>query len=101
MKLELSIVEDFGSRLSDGSKAAEYRLGRMDPYVDICDEIILDFTGVRLANSSFVNALISGFVEQHGIEARRKLRFKGCNPMVAVLVESAIFLGLQKCREKA
>lgn len=96
MKLELNLSEEFGSSLSDGSVAAEFRMGRMDPYADICSEIVLDFTGVRSANSSFVNALVSGFMEQHGPKVLDQLVFKGCSPVTRVLVESAITLGLEK-----
>lgn len=96
MKLELDLAEEFGSRLADGAMAAEFRLGRMDPYADICQEIVLDFSRVRSANSSFVNALVAGFVEQHGPAVLDHLVFKGCNPVVRVLVESAAALGLEK-----
>lgn len=96
MKLELQLVEDFGTHLSDGSKALEYRSTRINPYVSLCKEIVVDFTGVRHANSSFINALIAGLVEQHGKELLTVLVFKGCNPVVRVLVEGAIDLGLQK-----
>ena len=57
---------------------------------------MLDFTGVRTANSSFVNALVAGLVEQHGEQMLKLLVFKGCNPVLRVLVEAAIDLGLQK-----
>ena len=71
-------------------------MGRIEPYVDLCEEIVLDFTGVRTANSSFVNALVSGLVEQHGERVLKLVVFKGCNPVLRVLVEAAIDLGLQK-----
>lgn len=96
MKLELSIREHFGSHLADGAKAVEFRMGRIDPYVDICKEISLDFTGVRNANSSFTNALLAGLVEQHGPKVLDILVFRGCNPAIRVLIESAITLGLDK-----
>lgn len=96
MKLELHLAQEFGSLLADGALAAEFRMGRLDPYADICEEIVLDFTGVRSANSSFVNALVSGFIEQHGPKGLDLLVFQGCNPVVRVLVESAISLGLEK-----
>ena len=57
---------------------------------------MLDFTGVRSANSSFVNALVAGFTELHGQQGLDRLVFKGCNPVLRVLVESAISLGLEK-----
>lgn len=96
MKLEFSILREFGSHLADGSQAIEFRMGRIGPYVDICREIVLDFSGVRTANSSFINALICGLVEQHGKKVVEVLVFKGCNPVIRVLIEAAIDLGLQK-----
>ena len=71
-------------------------MGRIEPYVDLCEEIVLDFTGVRTANSSFVNALVAGLVEQHGERVLQLVIFKGCNPVLRVLVDAAIDLGLQK-----
>jgi len=53
---------------------------------------VLNFNGVRNANSSFVNALVAGFIEQHGTQMLDRLVFQGCNPVVRVLVESAISL---------
>lgn len=96
MKQEISLAAEFGPRLADGSAAAAFRMSRIEPYVGICSEVVLDFSGVRHANSSFVNALIAGVVEQHGGEVLKVLVFKGCNPVVRVLVEAAIALGLQK-----
>ena len=57
---------------------------------------MIDFTGVRNSNSSFANALIAGAVEQHGQPFLDIAVFKGCNPTIRVLVESAIYLGEQK-----
>ena len=96
MKLDVPIAADLGTHLAEGAAAAEYRRGRIDPYVDICDEIVLNFTGVRTANSSFVNGLIVGLIEQHGAEVLKLITFKGCNPVLKVLIEAAIDLGLWK-----
>jgi len=100
MNAELLLVEDFGSHLADGASAAAYRVQRVEPYMTICPEVILDFTGVRSANSSFMNALISGLVENHGQQAFSVLVFKGCNPVLRALVEAALDLGLQKNAER-
>jgi hypothetical protein len=96
MKLDLSLATDFGAHLADGAAAAEYRMGRIDPYVEICGCIVLDFQGVRSANSSFVNALVSGLIEQHGEVILKKRVFKGCNTVIQVLIQAAIDLGLSK-----
>ncbi len=96
MKMELPISEDFGSHLADGSLASEYRIRRIEPYLDLGAEITIDFTHVRTANSSFVNALITPLIEQHGEQLLKQLVFEGCAPLVRVLVEGAIDLGLEK-----
>lgn len=96
MKLELNLAEEFGAGLADGALAAEFRQGKMAPYAGICSEIVLNFTGVRNANSSFMNALVAGFIEQHGPQVLDRLVFQGCNPVLRVLVESAISLGQEK-----
>ena len=101
MILQLSLAQDFGAQLGDGSRAAEYRAQRIDPNIVTCDEIVFDFTGVRTANSSFVNALVTAIAERHGERILDKLTFKGCNRTVRVLVEGAIDLGLQKRAERA
>lgn len=96
MKQELTIVDDFGPHLADGTAAASYRMSRIEPYIGLCSEIVLDFSGVRNANSSFINALVAGIVEQHGRDVLAKLTFKGCSPVIKVLVQAAIDLGLRK-----
>jgi hypothetical protein len=92
----IAIRDEFGSHLADGSASASFRVGRIDPYVDISSEIILDFTGVRNANSSFINALVAGLVEQHGMKVLQKTVFKGCIPPIRVLIEAAVDLGVTK-----
>ena len=100
MTHEIHLRDDFGPRLSDGSEAYRYRVSKIDPYLEICDQVILDFTAIRSANSSFVNALISGLFEQHGTETLAKLVFKGCLPTIQVLVQSAVDLGITKHAER-
>lgn len=96
MKIEFQLTLELGAHLADGEAAARFRSTRIEPYISLGDELTLDFTGVRNANSSFMNALISGVVEQHGEAVLQKLVFKGCNPLIRVFVESAIDLGIQK-----
>lgn len=98
MTHEIRLRDEFGTRLSDGAAAYAFRVSNVDPYVglDECEQVILDFTGIRNANSSFVNALVSGLFEQHGVEPLRKLVFKGCLPTIQVLVQSAVDLGIDK-----
>lgn len=102
MTHEIHLREEFGSHLSDGNEAYAFRIASIDPYLGLesCDRLVLDFTGVRLANSSFMNALVSGLFEQHGEGALRKLVFRGCLPHLQSLVEAAVALGLMKHGER-
>jgi hypothetical protein len=99
MNRELHLEPKFGTFLAEGTLAAEFRLREIEPAFHTFDVTTLDFTGVRNANSSFVNALIVPVVETNGPEAIERLRFKGCNPIVRVMVESALTLGLQRATE--
>lgn len=96
--MDLHMAQEFGPHLADGDAALRFRLTRIEPYAAICPRLTLDFTGVRNANSSFMNALIANLIEQHGEGLLQRLVFKGCNPMVRVLVEAAVDLGLQKAQ---
>jgi hypothetical protein len=64
MKLVLALLEEFGPHLADGETAAGFRLRRIEPYIGFCTEIVVDFSGVRNANSSFVNALVAGVLQK-------------------------------------
>ncbi|MBJ7390703.1 MAG: STAS-like domain-containing protein [Chthoniobacterales bacterium] len=96
----VSIAEEFGTIAANGEAAIAFRNRNIDPYLSFCDNIVIDFSGVRSANSSFVNALVTGLVEDGGEAVLSKLVFKGCNPMLQVLVESAVHLGLCKREER-
>jgi hypothetical protein len=94
MTLVLNIGAEFGGFCADGEAAARYRERHVDPYVAMADRIVLDFAGVRNANTSFCNALIGNFVILHGAETMQKLRFKNCRDNVKVLVCAALDLAL-------
>ena len=46
--------------------------------------------------NQFINALVAGLVEQHGVKVLQKTVFKGCNPPIQVLIEAAVDLGASK-----
>jgi hypothetical protein len=102
MTHEIHLRDEFGPRLSDGSEAYRFRVSKIDSYLNLpnCEQVVLDFTGIRSANSSFVNALVSGLFEQHGVDALGKLIFRGCLPTIQVLVQSAVDLGITKHAER-
>ena len=100
MNHELHLSHDLGSYLAEGARAAEYRLRHIDPVFDVYETFALDFKGVRGINSSFANALIVPLFAQHGMAARGKLRFRHCNAVVRLMLESALTLGLQAAQDR-
>lgn len=100
MSKELKLAETFGTFLAEGALAAAVRLKEIEPYYHAYDEIVLDFAGVRNVNSSFANALIGPLLGQHGEAALQKLRFRHCNAVARVMVESALTLGLERAAQR-
>lgn len=102
MTHEIHLRDELGPRLSDESEAYLFRVSKIDSYLNLpnCEQVVLDFTGIRSANSSFVNALVSGLFEQHGVDALGKLIFRGCLPTSQALVQSAVDLGITKHAER-
>jgi anti-anti-sigma regulatory factor len=100
MSREFELASLFGAFPAEGEQASAFRLNELNAPFSELDEIVLDFAGVRIVNSSFANALIVPLVEQHGEEVLKKLRFRNCNPAVRVMIESALSLGIQRAAEK-
>jgi hypothetical protein len=99
MNHEIRLADVFGTFLAEGARAASFRLQQIEPFFHTYATIVLDFTDVRNVNSSFANALIVPLIEMHGEEAFVKLRFKNCSPLVRVMVQSALSLGVQEARK--
>jgi hypothetical protein len=95
MNHELHLAEDLGTYLAEGARAAQYRLRAIEPFFEVYDTFVLDFSGVRGVNSSFANALIVPLFAQHGPETLRKLRFRHCSPVVKLMMEGALALGME------
>ena len=95
MNHELHLAKDIGTYLAEGSRAAEYRLRNVEPSFGVYETFVFDFEGVRGMNSSFANALIVPLFTQHGAEVLKKIRFRHCNPVVKIMLESALTLGME------
>lgn len=94
MTLNIDIHSEFGSFCADGEAAERFREARIDPFVGATESIVLDFAGVRNANTSFCNALIANFVIRHGPGALAHLRFTHCRANVRTLLCVALDLGM-------
>lgn len=100
MNQDIHLAPAFGSFLAEGARAAEFRLREIEPFYHTYETITLNFAGVRNVNSSFANALLVPVFETHGREALKKFRFQHCNPIVRIMIESALTLGLKKAHER-
>ncbi|KAB2638418.1 MAG: DUF4325 domain-containing protein [Verrucomicrobia bacterium] len=63
------------------------------------ESVVFDFTGVTNLTDSFLHAYFGNMAEEHGDEFSRKVRFKGCSPLVRSFVSIAVSEGLRKRRE--
>lgn len=98
MIVTIDIRELCGVFCSDGNRAASIRSTQIDPYINVAEQIVLDFAGVRNMNSSFCNVLIGNLFMRHGELAMQKLRFANCNETVQVHIRSALSIGLSAAR---
>ena len=99
MKLEFQMVSEFGEFLADGHLGNQFRSLQIESIWDRVESVVFDFTGVANLTDSFVHACFGNMAEEHGEEFSRKVRFKGCSPLVRSFVSIAVSEGLKKHRE--
>jgi hypothetical protein len=98
MKLEFQMVSEFGDFLADGHLGNQFRSLRIESIWERVESVTFDFAGVTNITDSFVHACFGNMAEEHGDEFSRKVRFKGCSPLVRSFVSIAISEGLRKHR---
>lgn len=82
-----SIVGEFAE---DKDLARDLRLQQIEPALRAGAEVGLDFSGVNLTTQSFIHALISGSIREHGPEILDCVIFKGCNDEVRSIVSTVV-----------
>lgn len=101
MKRHFILRDAFGPSVADGEEAHTFQQANLAPLLAAGDEVIVDFTGIRTANSSFVNGLLCGLFAEHGDGLLSRITFKGCLPPLQVLVQGAVELGLMLHQDTA
>lgn len=99
MKLEIQMVSEFGEFLADGHVGNQFRTLRIESVWDRLESVVFDFADVTNLTDSFVHACFGNMAEEHGEEFTRKVRFKGCSPLVKSFLSIAVSEGLKKHRE--
>lgn len=84
--ITINLYEQVGSFAENKDKARDIRVKQINPA--LCDgkEVQLDFMNITLATQSFIHALISDLIRNHGIDVLDKIIFKNCSDAVITLI---------------
>ena len=66
--------------------ARDIRVNMIMPALGKGDAVTLDFTGVSGATQSFIHALISEPIRQHGSGVLEKILFQSCNETIQKII---------------
>lgn len=85
-KTVIRMVNFVGSFAENKDVARDVRRKLILPALEKHLEVVLDFSRVASATQSFVHALISEVIRQHGIDVLDQMTFKSCNTVVKNIV---------------
>ncbi len=83
----LKLVGDFAE---DKDVARDIRLNTVEPALKKSQSLVIDFHGVEAATQSFIHALISQVIRDHGIDVLSRIAFKDCNETVRQIIEIVV-----------
>lgn len=86
----IPILARAGAFAENKDVARELRVAKIMPALQRGEEVVLDFTGVEDATQSFVHALISDALREHGADVLERLAFKSCSPVVKKVVSIVV-----------
>ena len=86
MKNHIQLLPLTGTFAENKDVARDIRIKHILPLLKKDKEVILDFEGVEAATQSFIHALISDTIRQHGPSVLDKISFKSCSPTVKSII---------------
>jgi hypothetical protein len=86
----IRLLDQVGSFAEDKDAAAKLRREMILPALAAGNNIELDFTGITLTTQSFIHALISEALRQHGEAVLEKLSFKNCATATRGIIETVV-----------
>jgi hypothetical protein len=86
MKSHIQLLPITGVFAENKDVARDIRLKHILPLLQKNKEVILDFEGIEAATQSFIHALISDAIRQHGPSVLDKISFKSCTPTVKNII---------------
>ena len=87
MNKVIKIIDVAGSFAENKDVARHLRVEDMNPALEGGVEVCLDFDGVNGATQSFVHALLSELMRQHGAGVLERIVFKNCNPPTRQVIQ--------------
>lgn len=91
----------FGTFLSDGDRANNFRFSEVEPAIARGNCVVFDFEGVTNMTDSFGNALFCTLIENHPELLRGGVEFKNCSPLLRELVQTAVRFGSINAQRQA
>jgi hypothetical protein len=84
------LAEVVGEFAEDKDAAAKLRREVILPALASGETVEIDFAGVSLTTQSFIHALISQALREHGEEALARMKFKNCQTAPRGIVETVV-----------
>lgn len=84
--IRIRLFNRTGSFAEDKDLARTIRREQIIPALNRREEVILDFENVDSATQSFIHALISDLIRNHGAEVLDQIRFKSCNNTIQKII---------------
>jgi hypothetical protein len=86
----VTLLKEVGSFAEDKDAAARLRKDIIIPVLESGKKITLDFAGVTLVTQSFIHALISQPLREHGESALNLITFVNCTPVARGIIETVV-----------
>lgn len=86
----IRILKVAGDFAENKDIARDVRLNTIEPALKKGQSLVIDFQGVEAATQSFIHALISQVIRDHGVDVLTKIAFKDCNETVQQIIEIVV-----------
>lgn len=86
----VKILKQAGTFAENKDIARKIRIETIEPTLNKGLGIVIDFNGVDAATQSFIHALISQVIRDHGVEVLESMVFKDCSETVQKIIEIVV-----------
>lgn len=86
----VKILKQAGTFAENKDIARKIRIETIEPTLNKGLGVVIDFNGVDAATQSFIHALISQVIRDHGVEVLESMVFKDCSETVQKIIEIVV-----------